>query len=146
LKRIVSWRTAAPCAALILVSVWSSAWAQARAIPIEARRAKIAPYNTSFLRVENQLVRLLPGVRIYNDQNRTITPGKVPQDAIARIRYNDSGEIRELWILTSEEIARKDPNPESARRPGRSPIVTPIPAPVPAPAPEIIVTPATSSP
>ncbi len=99
----------------------SAVLAQSRAIPVEARRAEIAPYNTSYLLVDGKPVRLLAGARIYNDQNRTITPSKVPEKAIARVRYNDNGEIRDLWLLTEAEITRKDPDPETSRRPGRPP-------------------------
>jgi hypothetical protein len=131
------WLATAWLLGLSVLMMLSPVLAQSRAIPVEARRSKIAPYNTSYLLVENQRVRLLPGARVYSEQNRSMTPSKVPQDVIARIRYNDTGEIREVWILTPEEIARQDPNPENARRPGRSPIA----APAPTPAPEIPVAP-----
>jgi hypothetical protein len=146
LKHSFRWFATASSLGLSALIVFGSVLAQSRAIPVEARRGKIAPHNTSFLVVENQLVRLLPGARIYNDQNRTITPGKVPQDVVARIRYNDMGEIREVWILTPEEIARKDPNPESARRPGRSPIAAPAPMPLPETSPTTPTAPAPSTP
>jgi hypothetical protein len=134
---------------LVALFFFSTVLAQARAIPVEAKRSKIAPYNTSYLVVENQLIRLLPGARIYSDQHRTITPSKVPPGVIARIRYNDNAEIRDVWILTPEEIARQDPDPESARRPGRIPIITPRPTPGSSPASEMSsmeIAPARSSP
>ena len=95
--------------------------AQSREIPAEARRAKIAPGDTSTLLVNKKPVHLLAGARIYNQSNRTIRPGQVPQNAVARVRYNDRSEIRDVWLLTPEEIAQKDPNPNEARRPGVPP-------------------------
>ncbi len=105
----------------VLLIFSAASVAQSRGIPAEARRAKIAPLDTSTLLVNKKPVHLLAGARIYNESNRTIRPGQVPENAVARVRYNDRSEIRDVWLLTPEEIAQKDPNPNDARRPGVPP-------------------------
>lgn len=110
------------CFFSVVLFIFSAAsLAQSRAIPVEARRAKIAPIDTSTLLVNKKPVHLLAGARIYDENNRTIRPGRVPENVLARVRYNDRSEIRDVWILTPEEIAQKDPDPNDTRRPGVPP-------------------------
>lgn len=94
---------------------------QRRAIPVEARRAQISPYDTSAILVNGQLVRLSAGARIRNQQNRFITPTKIPHNSVARVRYDENSVVRAVWLLTEEEIAAKDPDPTTSRRPGVAP-------------------------
>ncbi|CAN5376439.1 hypothetical protein BH09PSE6_BH09PSE6_25810 [soil metagenome] len=80
-----------------------------RNIPADTVRAKVAPASSHSLLVNGTEVWLASGARIYSDANRTIVPGRVPVNALARIQPNDRGEIKAAWILTPDEIAQEPP-------------------------------------
>jgi hypothetical protein len=77
-----------------------------RTIPANTLRATVEPHTTRSLIVNGKEVPLAAGARIFNDSNRTIVPGRVPQGALARIQLNAQGDITAVWLLSAEEAAQ----------------------------------------
>ncbi|WP_139826106.1 hypothetical protein [Derxia lacustris] len=82
-----------------------------RRIPDDARRARVAPADISHLAVYGTAVRLAPGARILDRNNRFVTPSSVPANSVARLRLGSDSAISDVWLLTDEEIAQSDPLP-----------------------------------
>jgi len=87
------------------------AHADTRHIPDDARRAIVSPIDISNLLVDGVPRRLAPGVRILDDANRYITPSRVPEGAVARLRLQADASIAGVWLLTVDEAQRTDPLP-----------------------------------
>jgi hypothetical protein len=51
--------------------------------------------------------RLAPGARIRDTTNRVIVPTAVPSRAPVKYLYNGEGLVRQVWILTPEEAAKR---------------------------------------
>lgn len=98
------------CGLALALSAVSLAAAADRRYPADTLRVRIAPATSNTLLVNGVEIWLAPGARIFSAGNRTIVPGRVPANALARVQPDSRGEIRTAWILTPEEIAEDVPD------------------------------------
>jgi hypothetical protein len=84
----------------------SAAVALERKIPADTKRVKLGPASSHSVMIDGTEVWLSAGAKIYNDRNRIVVPGRIEADSAARVSTNDSGEITNVWILSSDEAAQ----------------------------------------
>jgi hypothetical protein len=77
-----------------------------RTIPANTVRATVAPHTTHSLIVDGKEAVLASGARIFNNSNRTVVPGQVPEGAAARVQFNAHGEVSTVWLLSADEASR----------------------------------------
>ncbi|CAN5243458.1 hypothetical protein BH10PSE17_BH10PSE17_29480 [soil metagenome] len=99
----------------VLTVLPAIALAADRRIPNDTLQVRLGPATTHSLLVNGTEIWLASGARIYSDANRTIVPGRVPDNVIARIQPNDKGEIKAAWILTADEIVQEPPVVDTER-------------------------------
>jgi hypothetical protein len=58
------------------------------------------------LQINNQVVRLAPGGRIYDQNNRTIPHSHLPAHAAVLFVQDTNGHISRVYILRPEELAQ----------------------------------------
>ena len=56
------------------------------------------------LQIDDRIVRLAPGGRIYDQDNRTIVPGFLPQRASVLFVEDMNGDVSRLYLLRPEEL------------------------------------------
>lgn len=91
---------------LLLAGLALPAAADVRDIPASTKQVKVSPYTSRSLLIEGKEVFLTAGARIHSDANRTVVPGRVLPNSIARVMVERDGRLSEVWILTPDEIAR----------------------------------------
>ncbi|HEX4985467.1 MAG TPA: hypothetical protein VFV71_05270 [Burkholderiales bacterium] len=79
-----------------------------RVFPQAARRGDMKAYSYPAMKIGDYVYRLSPGSRIFNEQNLIIMPASL-QRQLAPIMYtlDMRGDLAEVWLLTSEEAARR---------------------------------------
>ena len=83
------------------------AFAQARAIPAEAKRAFIRHVQETLVTVDGKPMRLAAGATIRNTQNLLTVPISIPRGgAWAEYTLDGDGQISRVWLLTTEELTR----------------------------------------
>jgi len=80
-----------------------------RFLPSEGRLGELSgqqqqPYP--LLRIDNKVVRLAPGGRIYDQHNRIIVHGALPDSASVLFVPDMHGDIARLFILLPAEVER----------------------------------------
>ena len=94
-----------------LLMLASPALAQLRTIPEDARRGEMRYVPDMTVEVDGQrLLLLAPGVQIRDTLNMILVPAALPDKSVVKYRLNEDGTVRQVWILTEEEI-RQDPVP-----------------------------------
>jgi hypothetical protein len=95
--------------ALLLVSGFAAgAPAQMRTIPADARPGKMSHVQEMVVDVDGKRQQLARGAQIRDASNRVIVPTALPAGARVKYRLDTEGKIREVWILTREEAAKKE--------------------------------------
>jgi hypothetical protein len=79
-----------------------------RTLPAKAKRATLSGYENPFVFLGAQRLRLAPGVRIYDTDNRTIVPMALPGRADVVYTTDGTGSVMLIYLLTREESARLD--------------------------------------
>ena len=92
---------------LICLLIAAPAAAQLRAIPANAKRAQMSHVSENIVELNGRRIQLSPGVRIRDAMNRIIVPNALPAGSLVKYRRDASGAVREVWILTPEEAARR---------------------------------------
>ncbi|HKA40009.1 MAG TPA: hypothetical protein VKD25_09575 [Burkholderiales bacterium] len=69
------------------------------------------------LQIDKKILRLAPGGRIYDQQNRIIVHGSLPDSAPVLFVRDMNGDIARLWILLPGEIQRLKPAPKPEPQP-----------------------------
>jgi len=82
-----------------------------RQLPNDVVFVEDAQLNYPFVKVDDRVLRLAVGGRIYNEQNLIIMPGTAPASANVLYRTDVNGEISHLWILTDDEAQYFSDNP-----------------------------------
>jgi hypothetical protein len=85
----------------------TAAYAQLRTIPDEAKRGEMRHLEDMTVEIDGVLQRLAPGAQIRDAANRVIVPTAVPPRAPVKYLYNGEGLVRQVWILTPEEAAKR---------------------------------------
>ncbi len=56
------------------------------------------------LRIGNQILRLAPGGRLYDQQNRSIVHGSLPEWAYVLFLVDPNGDVSQLYLLRADEL------------------------------------------
>ena len=78
--------------------------AQARNIPEQAKGGAMTHLQDMFVTINGVAVRLAPGAQIRDQDNRLIVPTAVPAGSQVRYLLDQEGLVRQVWILTPEEV------------------------------------------
>jgi hypothetical protein len=85
----------------------TAAYAQLRSIPEDAKRGEMRHLQDMVVEIDGVRQRLAPGAQIRDTTNRVIVPTAVPSRAPVKYLYNGEGLVRQVWILTPEEAAKR---------------------------------------
>ena len=98
--------------------IWTLALATAWAATSHAQLPRQLPANGKLgelvgqqhplplVQINNQVVRLAPGGRIYDQHNRTILHSHLPQLAAVLFVQDMNGHVSRIYILRPEELAQ----------------------------------------
>ena len=81
-----------------------SAHAQARNIPEQAKGGAMTHLQDMFVAINGVAARLAPGAQIRDQDNRLIVPTAVPAGSQVKYLLDQDGLVRQVWILTPEEV------------------------------------------
>jgi hypothetical protein len=91
-------------ALLILAATQASA---ERNFPEQAKRGDMKAYEYPLMKIGENVFRLSPGSRIFNQRNLIITPASLEaQAAPVMFTLDIRGDLSKIWLLTKEEAAR----------------------------------------
>lgn len=90
----------------------AAALAQVRQIPDSAKRGNIAHVQDSIVEVDGRQMRLSASAQIRSRENLFIVPMSLPRGALVKYTLEDSGRIHRVWVLTPEEAAAPDKQPQ----------------------------------
>ena len=85
----------------------ASAHAQGRTIPEQAKGGEVGRVHDMTVSIDGVELRLAPGVRIRDESNRMVFPTALPAGAQVKYLLDHQGMVRQGWILTPEEAAKK---------------------------------------
>ena len=85
----------------------SSAYGQVRSIPDAAKSGKIRHVQETIVSIDGVQQRLAPGAQIRDQDNRLVVPTALPADAQVKYLFNSEGLVRQVWILTPAEAAKR---------------------------------------
>lgn len=79
-----------------------------RALPANGKLGELTGQQNSLplVQINQELMRLAPGARIIDQNNRSIVHGSLPADAPVLYVLDPSGDISRIVILTPEELDR----------------------------------------
>jgi hypothetical protein len=77
-----------------------------RQLPADGKLGELVGQQQPFplLQINNQVVRLAPGGRIYDQHNRTILHTVLPERATVLFVQDMNGDIARVYILRPEEL------------------------------------------
>ncbi len=77
-----------------------------RQLPANGRLGELTGQQQPFplLQIGDQVVRLAPGGRIYDENNRIITHGALPPSAAVLFVQDMNGDISRVYILRADEL------------------------------------------
>ena len=79
---------------------------QMRFLPPEGVRGVLGPaQKMPYVAIGNQVLRLTPGARIYDQNNRTIVHGDLPSGSQILFLRDQAGNVLRIYILTEQELA-----------------------------------------
>lgn len=90
----------------------STAGAQLRTIPDDAKRGTLKPVREMIVEINGDQMRLAPGAQIRNRENRIVLPVALSQQG-QKVKYlvDSVGMVQRVWIMTDEEAAKSDKKP-----------------------------------
>lgn len=95
------------CLAAILVLAGATQAFAERTFPEQAQRGDLKAYAYPSMKIGDNVYRLSPGSRIFNQQNLIIMPASLQvQTAPVMYMLDTSGDLSRIWLLTGEEAAR----------------------------------------
>ena len=102
---------------LLALLIWAlvlpaAAVAQARQIPDDAKRGSIVHIQDTVVEIDGQPMRLSVAAQIRSQDNLIIVPASLPRGALAKYTLDGTGQIHRVWLLTPEEAAAPDKNPQ----------------------------------
>jgi hypothetical protein len=81
-----------------------------RNFPEGIKRGKLSTTALAELVIDGKFRHSAVGIRIYNEDNLTMTPASVDvSNVIIFYLENEFGEIQKIWILTAEEASKPIP-------------------------------------
>jgi len=94
-------------AVLAACAVAAGAFAQARDIPGDAKRGEMRHLRDMVVEINGRQQRLAPGAQIRDASNLIVVPTAVPAGAPIKYLVNTEGLVRQVWILTPQEAAKR---------------------------------------
>jgi hypothetical protein len=78
-----------------------------RVFPQQAKRGDMKAYEYPSMKIGDNIYRLSPGSRIFNEQNLIIMPASLQKQA-APVMYtlDIRGDLSSIWLLSVDEAAR----------------------------------------
>lgn len=82
-----------------------------RAFPAGIKRGKMSTTALAEIVIDGKLKPLSVALKIYSDDNLTVTPASVNvRNIVVYYLENEVGEVQKIWILTAEEARRPFPS------------------------------------
>ena len=92
---------------LLIALLTMPAAAQLRTIPKDAHLGEIRHVQVNIVELNGRQAQLAPGAKIRDTSNRIIMPTALPPGALVKYRLDAQGQVREVWILSREEAAKR---------------------------------------
>ena len=97
--------------AVLALLCTAHAWAE-RNFPQTATRGDMTAYQYPAMKISDNVYRLSPGSRIFNEKNLIIMPASLQtQTAPVMYELDTRGDLAKVWLLTAEEALRYPPPP-----------------------------------
>ena len=102
----------------LVVSILASlctmpAWAE-RNFPQTATRGNMTAYQYPAMKIGDNVYRLSPGTRIFNEKNLIIMPASLQtQAAPVMYQLDTRGDLAKVWLLTADEALRYPAPPDA---------------------------------
>ena len=81
----------------------------ARSLPQHAQYGKLTKFSYPHVTIGGKTLRMSPGAKIYDEQNRIIMPAAMRQSAPILYQVDNAGELSSIWILNQEEARAHAP-------------------------------------
>ena len=91
---------------LIVALFFAAAVHAGRILPPAAQMGALKAADYPYVKIGDNVLRLAPGARIFNAENRTILPNLLPAEAAVFYQLDLYGQVINLWLATPEEAAR----------------------------------------
>jgi len=103
--------------ALLIAALFAStAAAQLREIPVNAKRAQMSHVSENRVEVNGEPARLSPGAQIRDPLNRIIMPATLPRDSAVKYQLDAAGLVHRVWILSPRETEQQEPRQPGAEK------------------------------
>ena len=96
-------------AGLLVMVIAAASHAQVpRPLPANGKLGHLVGQQHPFplVQINNTVVRLAPGAKIYNRENRTILHNQIPPSAPVLFVQDRAGQIVRIYLLRPDELAR----------------------------------------
>ena len=84
----------------------------ARDFPKDAQRGDVSAFAYPEITFGKKIFRLVPATRIHNQQNLLIQPVSFPPKPKVMYQLDFSGNLKQLWILSEDEVKALGPAPK----------------------------------
>ncbi len=97
---------------ILMLVLFSVAFAQmaiaGRLLPQDVKTGMIRAVQYPQVNVDGTVYKLSPGSRVFDQNNRSVLPGSIPQSVRIFYQLNPQGELSKVWIMTpDEEVSSK---------------------------------------
>ena len=82
----------------------------ARKIPSDGLEGQVSPLGYPYIKVNGKSLRLSPGARIYDTNNRIIQTTSLPASSKAIYQLNAQGDVQKIWLVTPNEFTEFQSN------------------------------------
>ena len=93
----------------VAIALASSAQAQFRAIPADAKRGVMSHVQGMTVELNGKRVELAAGAQIRDGRNMIVVPTAVPPGVLVKYLPDAQGQVARIWILSPQEAAQPDP-------------------------------------
>jgi len=98
---------------LLLLAPASASAGGPRAFPGDSVQVKLHALAKGMMLVDDGVtLQVSNSVRIYNEENRTVTRGRLPTEVTVRLLLDRAAQVQRIWILAADEI---DANPDNTQ-------------------------------
>ena len=94
---------------LAVIAIASSAQAQFRTIPADAKRATMSHVEGMTVEINGRRAPLAAGAQIRDARNMIVVPAAVPPGVLIKYLPDAQGQVARIWILSPQEAAQPDP-------------------------------------
>ncbi|HSD40454.1 MAG TPA: hypothetical protein VLD36_01170 [Burkholderiales bacterium] len=101
-------RPACLLAAFAVALAATTAWAQVRTLPEDARRGHLSFVQSNVVALDDKQVKLAPGAQIRGPGNLLVLPTALPRNSLVKYQLDGGGNLVRAWILSPQEAAQPD--------------------------------------